>query len=301
MPDHRNEKRDETAPPAGRDGARRTHRICWHNWCFLAALFLLTTFGMSVALLPLVGGRIATPWPWLETDLILVIALTLSVISCIAYLSKRQRGLLKTLANVDCKHTGAGETATGGNPRLKALSTICFVMESERDIAKILDFITNICVEIFNCQRATLMMLDRTSDELEIRSVKGQAKEGMIGTRQKLGDGIAGWAAKHRQALLLGAYNDLDDYPGLELRNPSISSALVVPIIHGDDLLGILNVTALSSTTRFTTEDLQGLQLFLDRVSVYVSRAEQSYRLQTTVRKLQTTRRKLSGVKPVES
>jgi transcriptional regulator with GAF, ATPase, and Fis domain len=286
-------------PIAGnRNKPGKTHHIYWHNWFLLAALFLLTTVGLSTALVPSLRLRATYIWPWLNTELILVIALSLAVISTIAYLSQQQRQVLRKLNLMDPSDCEAFTHSLRSNPRLKTLSNLSIMMAIESDLETILDFMANTCIEIFTCERATVMTFEQDTGELMVRSISGRVNDDMIGTRQKLGEGIAGWAAAHRQALLLGTCYESQQYPGLELKNPSITSAMVVPIVHDDRLLGVLNLTAMSTASKFTSEDLQGLQLFVEKMAVYISRAEQIHRMRATVKKLQTTRCKLDAKKP---
>ncbi|UCF05022.1 MAG: GAF domain-containing protein [bacterium] len=298
MREHPADQTNEEPITGNKNKAGNTRSIYWHNWFLLAALFLLTTVGLSTALVPSLRTRATHLWPWFNAELILVIALSLAVISTIAYLSRKQRQLLRRLALLDPSDGDALVHTVRSNPRLKSLSNLSIMMAIESDLDTTLNFMANTCIEVFNCERATVMIFEQETGELEVRSVSGRVRENMIGTRQKLGEGIAGWAAAHRQALLLGTCYESQQYPGLELKNPSITSAMVVPIVHDDKLLGVLNLTALSTASKFTSEDLQSLQIFVDRMSVYVSRAEQIYRMRATIKKLQTTRLKLDDKKP---
>jgi signal transduction protein with GAF and PtsI domain len=110
-----------------------------------------------------------------------------------------------------------------------------------------------------------------------------------MGARLKLGEGIAGWAAKKGQALLIGSDFDPAKYPELELRNATLASAMVVPIVLRDELVGVLNVSTRSHKTSYDNDDLRSLQVFAENVGSCIRHAEQATWMRQTIRNLQET------------
>ena len=101
--------------------------------------------------------------------------------------------------------------------------------------------------------------------------------------RQKDGEGIAGWAAKHKKALLLGDSRDANKYSDLDLKNDSILSAMVVPIVARDELVGVLNVSSRSKDVTYSEEDLLALQVFAENAGVCIHHNEQANMLRQMV------------------
>jgi signal transduction protein with GAF and PtsI domain len=147
-------------------------------------------------------------------------------------------------------------------------------MGSETDIQSIFDTITKMCVETFLCRRASLMLVDKNTQELVVRSVYGTVSKDIIDMRQKIGEGIAGWVATHRKALFLGDSSDFEKYPELKGIDASIHSAMVVPIILRDDVVGVLNVSTDITDIKYDMEDLEALQVFAGNAGACIRHKE---------------------------
>jgi signal transduction protein with GAF and PtsI domain len=111
----------------------------------------------------------------------------------------------------------------------------------------------------------------------------------MLGVRVKLGEGIAGWAAKTGQSLRIGSDFKPAEHPELALKNIALTSALVVPIMLRDELIGVLNVSTRSRKMSYDDDDLKALQVFAENVGSCVRHAEQASWMRQTIRNLQDT------------
>jgi GAF domain-containing protein len=160
--------------------------------------------------------------------------------------------------------------------RLYALSSIGHMMGSVSNLQNIFDHITEMCGKTFDSSRASLMLYDRETDELVVRSVSEKMRKDLLDKRQKLGEGIAGWAAQQKRAILLGDSLNGDDYPDFELNDYSIISAMVVPIVARDELVGVLNVSSRSSDVTYCEEDLLALQVFAENAGACIRHNEQA-------------------------
>ena len=68
-------------------------RRSWGNWVLLAATFVITTAGLRLVITTLVPDRLVNPWPWVRTDVTLVSACRLLVVTLILHLTREQRNL----------------------------------------------------------------------------------------------------------------------------------------------------------------------------------------------------------------
>jgi putative methionine-R-sulfoxide reductase with GAF domain len=95
--------------------------------------------------------------------------------------------------------------------------------------------------EILQFEGCLVYIYDRESDELVCECAHGRGVLGLRGRRVGLGVGLTGWVAAHRRAQLnsSGAL-DANDHSAAQLA--MFSSALVVPICHGDSLLGVISL-----------------------------------------------------------
>jgi putative methionine-R-sulfoxide reductase with GAF domain len=265
-------------------------RSTWRNWFLLAGVLLFTTFGLGSAVLPLTGERIVRPWPWLKTDWFLIAGLSVVTILFIARLTEEQRRVLAVHRQMEELREESNRRMRKQLDRLYALTKLGRAMADEIELSAVFNRITEICLDIFSCHRASLMLYEKETNELVIRAVSGLKDREILDVRQPLGEGIAGWAAQRCEALLLGGPDSTKTYPDLELRNLSISSAMVVPINLRGELVGVINVSSKSPDIHYDVDDLHALQAFAETTGAYIRHAEQAHWMRQTIKKLRLSR-----------
>jgi putative methionine-R-sulfoxide reductase with GAF domain len=269
---------DRSETPAEKDFAIRErnalYRRTWRNWFLLAGVLIITTIGLATSIPPLLTEEIVRFWPWVKTDFVLVVGLSLTVLAFVGYLTQQQRDVLrmhKKLQQFKEDYQGRMQQHTA---RLYALSSISRIMSTENHLQSIFQSITRVCAETFACHRASLMLVDEENNELVVRSVCGQYDTKMLDMRQKVGEGIAGWAAAHGESILLSNPGDSRNYPDLTFNDPSLVSTMVVPIFVREGLVGVINITSQSSQITYDGEDLHALQIFAENAGVCIKHAE---------------------------
>jgi len=255
----------------------------WRNWLFLAAILILTTIGLGTAIPPLVSERVGRFWPWVKTDMVLIIGFSLVVLSFVAYLAQQQRQVLRIHRELKYVREESEKRVRRHANRLIALTNISRIISVETDPQSIFDRITKMCVETFCCFRASLQLFEGETGELVVRSVSGRSDVEILNKRQRLGEGIAGYAAQHREPILLSSHLDYSKYPGLEYKDPTLTSAMVVPIIVRDDLVGVLNVSSRSEDIVYEAEDLLALQGFASSAGACIRHTEHVNWMRTMV------------------
>jgi putative methionine-R-sulfoxide reductase with GAF domain len=250
------------------------YRGIWRNWILLAAVSTITIAGLATAIPPLLGGRIDNPWPWVKTDLVLLVGLSVTVLAFIGYLAQHQRQVINIHHELQLVKEESDRRMRQHANRLIALTSISHIISVETDLQNIFDRITKMCVETFTCYRASLMLFEAENEELVVRSVSGHSDVEILNMRQRLGEGIAGYAAQHREPILLSSPDDYARYPGLEYKDPSLTSAMVVPIIVRDELVGVLNVSSRSHDIVYVNEDLLALQGFASSAGACIRHTE---------------------------
>ena len=257
----------------------------------LSALWLVTVvviFALTGALTSIVFALLRTvpesAWPWETTELVLLCGNIVMIVCLIVYLNGEQKSLRSERAAVRDFERRAQEL---NQRRVVAMFEVSRTMGVQTSIQIIFDCITKACEAAFSCSQVSLMLFDEESLELEVRSASGHPDVSkVIGSRQKIGDGIAGWAAEHREALLLGHQSDEGQYPDLELRSPSLMAAMVVPIIVRDELVGVLNVSSRQAGLKYTNEDLSALRVFAENAGASIRHAEQTVWMRQTIEQL---------------
>ena len=269
-----------------RSGLRRQKYL---NWSLLVIAFLIIALGALTVAPPIVSERLAASWPWPKPQMVLIVVLCLAllVLTGLAH-QRRYIALLRTqFERSQIEETARAKRHT---QRLFALLNVSKVLGSSSDLQQVFDAVVGLCVEAFSCHQASLMMFDQDTQDLVVRAVAGQSVPStMLGVRLKLGEGIAGWAAKTGQALRIGSDFDPAAHPELALKNMALTSALVVPIVLRDELIGVLNVSTRSRKTTYDDDDLKALQVFAENVGSCVRHAEQASWMRQTIRNLQET------------
>ena len=277
------------------------HHSSYTNGFMIAMVAMLTLVGVATVLPPMVSERIARIWLFSKPQMLLIAGLTLALI-LLAGLAHQRRYLITLRRQFESIQRAERDRAQRQAARTYALLNMSKVMVEQNDLQTVFDAITRICVDAFACDKASLMVYDRESNSLVVRAVCGQSiPEGMLGTRQPLGTGISGFVGQQREPLVLRA-NQRTNIPGLELKSRDIISAMIVPVILREELVGVVNVSAKSPDINFDDDDLRALQVFAENVGAAIRHTEQAEWMRATIRKLQSQkdRSSISGVYPAQ-
>ncbi|MFQ5599849.1 MAG: sensor histidine kinase [Candidatus Krumholzibacteriia bacterium] len=82
----------EEIDPAGiTSDESSVERRTWRNWFLLLGTAVVTTIGLSTAIMPFLRARFERLWPWEHTEVVLLCGLSLAVFSFVVYLTEQQR------------------------------------------------------------------------------------------------------------------------------------------------------------------------------------------------------------------
>lgn len=146
--------------------------------------------------------------------------------------------------------------------RIKKLTAI---NEASYDINRSLEI--DVCIKILvekissilAAEVSSIMLLDKKEDELVLKLAKGIKEEVAKNIKIRLGEGVAGMVAKEARPLLV---EDVKKHPELKMRDGrsyKTDSFISVPLMVGNEVLGVVNVTDKIDKTNFTKEDLNVL------------------------------------------
>lgn len=244
-------------------------------WYLLGAICILTTGGLALAISPLLLESMTDLWPWSNSHIVFLAGLFLSVVMLVVYMTiqKQQTGAIRRQVETVAEDSAVRERQNSA--RLRALLNVSRMMGAVTDIENVFQTITETCLEVFNCQQASLMLVNEQTRDLEIRAATGHANlEAVKRATLKIGEGVSGWVAERRQPLVLNRDTDVSQYPGLQLKDDSISAAMLVPIVLRDELVGVLAVSSRSAKARYSEEDLQALQVFAENAGTCIRHTE---------------------------
>ncbi len=130
----------------------------------------------------------------------------------------------------------------------------------------ILRRLLDLCTGAVAASGGSIMLFDEASRELYIAYAVGLSEGTLHSTRVALGEGIAGRVARTREAQLVTGQQSS---ASRRRDRPDIATAVCTPLVAGDRLLGVLNVSTRAGQTALTAADrdlLGGLALRLGRI-----------------------------------
>jgi GAF domain-containing protein len=128
----------------------------------------------------------------------------------------------------------------------------------------LLSSIVEVARAIFHARAASVLLLDEGTDELVFEAVVGEGEDTLVGRRFPSGTGIAGWVLGTRQPLVL---TDVTTDPRFSADTAQSTGfvpkgIMAVPLLHGEEALGVLEVLDRPADARFRVEEVDLLGLF---------------------------------------
>jgi putative nucleotidyltransferase with HDIG domain len=179
------------------------------------------------------------------------------------------------------KALGSAELFEQRNHRLHeltALKRLTSVLVEDVQLDSLLARALERVIEVAAADAGSIMLIDPSSHSLTVCASQGLAPEVAEHTRVALGEGIAGWVAQHRTSLLM-MDNDGASFPS-ELRHHGMKSALSVPLVSKERIIGVLNISRSGSSAGFTQHDMNVITLFSAQLAVAVENAQLFHNLE---------------------
>jgi len=252
------------------------------NWHLMVAVTIASTIGMAIAVAPLLGEQFGTVWPWPNTHFVLLGGLAISVILLVVHLTIQHRrlstidGEVRQLeGEVHVLEEVSQQRERQSHARLRALLNISRMMGAVNRLDDVFSSVMDTCIELFAAQQASLMLLDKENNALRVRAAKGHRDPKLVNSaKRNVGEGISGWVAKNRQPLVLGPDIDTERYPGLRVDVCRLTSAIIVPVMLRDELVGVLSIRSRDSSTTYDKEDVQSLQVLAENIGTVIRHSE---------------------------
>jgi signal transduction protein with GAF and PtsI domain len=270
----------------------------------LAICYVITTGGLSLVVAILLPDNVSSPWPWVRTDYALISACVFMVVTLVIHLSIEQRHMQQMHTEFQKMKEDLHSTS---QKRLCALLRVSRIMGLQSDLQNVFESITAACLETFPCNQASLMVFDPRRQCLVVRAAHGHENVAQVlGSEKQIGEGVAGWVAKHKTPLILGRAADPQPHPEFELNAQSLSAAIVVPIILREELVGVINISSRAPDTIYEEDDLHALSVFAENAGACIRHAEQAEWMRKTIEGLRaqahpTTRTSYPASPPVAS
>ena len=93
-------------------------------------------------------------------------------------------------------------------------------------------------------------------------------------TKQKVGQGVAGWVAQYGQPILLSGDAEADErFTDPTALTGKVNYAMSVPLKWGDDIIGVMNLGTTDGEQEFTDRHMRLATIFGQHVSVPIMNA----------------------------
>ncbi|OGS04166.1 MAG: hypothetical protein A3G41_07340 [Elusimicrobia bacterium RIFCSPLOWO2_12_FULL_59_9] len=177
---------------------------------------------------------------------------------------------------------------TESKSRLEVLLEVGKLLSGKLDLADLLRAVIHLATKVAQAERASLLLLDPETRELYFDVALGLPEE-TAKTRLKIGQGIAGAAAKSGEPLIINDVAkdprwspDIDQKSGFKTR-----SLVAVPMIIKGRVVGVLEALNRLGGGPFTEEDVDILASFASQSAVAIENARLFSSLQEEKNKLQ--------------
>ena len=132
---------------------------------------------------------------------------------------------------------------------------------------KLLNALLDVSCGVLGGELGSIMLLNEETGELFIKISRGIKKDIIKNTRLKIGEGIAGLAAREGNILLV---NDkiADERIKGRFQRPEIQSAVVAPIQTEGKLLGVMNIGTRYAPNKFDLENVEVLRQLVKLTAV---------------------------------
>jgi GAF domain-containing protein len=138
------------------------------------------------------------------------------------------------------------------------------VLADDATHAALLGSIVQVARAIFHARAASVLLLDEAAGELVFEAVVGEGEDTLVGQRFPASKGIAGWVLNTRQPLVI---TDVTADPRFSADTAASTGyvpkgIMAVPLLHGEEALGVLEVLDRPADARFSIEEVDLLGLF---------------------------------------
>lgn len=147
-------------------------------------------------------------------------------------------------------------------------------LNSLMNLDQLLSLIIKLAADTLDAEGGSIMLMDDKTEELIAKATTGPREEVVLGKRLKLGERIAGYAAKEKNPVRIdGSIKEDPRFSHLE-KFDGINSSLSIPLMRKSKLLGVINLNRSSGKKGFTEHDSRLLAIFAAQAAIAI---ENSY------------------------
>jgi diguanylate cyclase (GGDEF)-like protein len=153
-------------------------------------------------------------------------------------------------------------------------------ISSELELNKLLQTIVEKAVKLLNVSLGELLLYDKKTGDMEIVAQFPMQNKGGIGYKMQRGEGAMGRVAVTKKPLILNDYKAFVNSLSEDLTT-GVEATMDVPLLKGDDFIGVLGVARHERNHKFTDDDLRLLTVFASQATVAIHNARLYEEVQT--------------------
>jgi diguanylate cyclase (GGDEF)-like protein/PAS domain S-box-containing protein len=135
------------------------------------------------------------------------------------------------------------------------------VIHATMDADIIANKVADAAMELCGADEVSIMLPAAEGDKLYVAAIRGEGREKLLGKQVGIGEGIAGWVARHRETLVLDGEIDDSRFKPIAPR-PEIKTAVSHPMVAGGNFVGVVNINALRRRS-FTPGQIKALNMMI--------------------------------------
>ena len=152
---------------------------------------------------------------------------------------------------------------------------------SEQSLDTLLDRIADTLADLIPYDTLSIFQADEAQTVLVPMLARDRWAEEIMRNRISFGQGLAGWAAKHREPVLTNAAHDDPRMMVVPGTPPDEREALItIPLIARDSVKGVLSIYRLGDTASFDEEEFELAKRFGDAAALALDNAQTRARLE---------------------
>ena len=169
---------------------------------------------------------------------------------------------------------------------LQVLREVGESIVAETNLPQLLQLVANKARELIGAETLMIPLLNQTREQYVYAAASGKDAESIVGTTFPVRIGMCGWVLRNKRPML---YGESSAWPMDEITHweQGQVSALLVPLISQNKIIGGLSGTGKAGGKSFTTRDMELLTLFSHQVSVAIENARLFQEIQQAMASLE--------------
>ena len=216
---------------------------------------------------------------------VLIVGLLLSFLVYVIDKEVRLRGL----SNLLVEERVLSAALSNRLSEISALSEVGKAINTTLDLTDVLNLILSSALELLGGTDGSIMLLEEDGEHLQVVSYHGPdaERETVMQGRSTVGVGIAGTVAERLEPMLIRGDQVEKAVAASAHPERGISSAMSVPLVRNNELLGVLNLNEIDGPRRFTEQDLNALGLFAEHAAIAIGNASIFEKERQTIERLE--------------